>query len=358
MIESLRRFSPNFSFHVFLSDLTRGMADNIRNICPNIQFQFIEEFGDESVLANSLRMTEIEFNTSLKAVAVCWLFEAGYKSIIFCDSDLYFLNSPILAIEALQSNNVVLTPHQNSPSSARADLQMCRYGVFNAGFFGFAGEGGRQAAKWFRSRTTDYCIQEPSDGLFVDQKWLDLMPALFSGVHVIRESSYNVAYWNIEARPEEQNTTFLHLSGINLANHFSSGMQLSKYSDVLIDDEMANILNSYLNLYYKMVNKTNKITEKAFASDIFICFQDYKSPSMRRFLHTKYSCVYEDGRFVMKKRNKTEAVNRIPFYHTHSSAFHLTRSFGMVLCWLGAGAVLDRLIHLFTVLGRRNNWIS
>ena len=33
-----------------------------------------------------------------------------------------------------------------------------------------------------------------------DQRWLDLVPALFDDVHIVRDPGCNVAYWNLPER--------------------------------------------------------------------------------------------------------------------------------------------------------------
>jgi len=37
-------------------------------------------------------------------------------------------------------------------------------------------------------------------GLFVDQKWVNLVPCLFDKVHILRHVGCNVAYWNLHER--------------------------------------------------------------------------------------------------------------------------------------------------------------
>src|SRR5262249_26989060 len=34
----------------------------------------------------------------------------------------------------------------------------------------------------------------------VDQKWIDLAPGLFPGIHVLRDPTCNIAYWNLHER--------------------------------------------------------------------------------------------------------------------------------------------------------------
>ena len=60
--------------------------------------------------------------------------------------------------------------------------------------------------RWWQARLYDQCVVRIEDGLFVDQKWMDLAPGLFGGEHndggvtVHVDPGYNVAYWNLHGR--------------------------------------------------------------------------------------------------------------------------------------------------------------
>ena len=41
------------------------------------------------------------------------------------------------------------------------------------------------------------------EGLFVDQKWIDLVPGFYPDVGIIHHPGYNVAYWNLHCRRVE-----------------------------------------------------------------------------------------------------------------------------------------------------------
>ncbi|MCA6279404.1 MAG: hypothetical protein IM648_01595, partial [Phenylobacterium sp.] len=45
-----------------------------------------------------------------------------------------------------------------------------------------------------------FCYDDIPNGLFVDQRWCDHVPALFDRVKVIRDPGYNVASWNLSRR--------------------------------------------------------------------------------------------------------------------------------------------------------------
>ena len=49
-----------------------------------------------------------------------------------------------------------------------------------------------------------FCFDERERGLFTDQRWADLAPAIFSGVRVLRQPNLNVASWNLFGRTISQ----------------------------------------------------------------------------------------------------------------------------------------------------------
>jgi hypothetical protein len=53
---------------------------------------------------------------------------------------------------------------------------------------------------WWQEKVYHHCLMAPDRGMHVDQRWVDLVPGLFSEIFVLREPGYNVAYWNLHAR--------------------------------------------------------------------------------------------------------------------------------------------------------------
>ncbi len=78
---------------------------------------------------------------------------------------------------------------------------MLLFGAYNLGFIGVAaGEETDRFLAWWQARLRRHCVLAPERGLFVNQKWIDLVPGLFESVHVLRDATYNVARWNLYHR--------------------------------------------------------------------------------------------------------------------------------------------------------------
>src|SRR5690606_17865406 len=76
-----------------------------------------------------------------------------------------------------------------------------KHGIYNLGFIGVAAnDAGRQFAAWWSSRLYNFCRNDIPNGLFTDQRWIDLVPAMFSDVCIMRAPRHNVASWNLTTR--------------------------------------------------------------------------------------------------------------------------------------------------------------
>jgi hypothetical protein len=95
--------------------------------------------------------------------------------------------------------------------------------VYNLGFIGVSAPA-RPCLDWWAERLRRDCIMAPEDGLFVDQRFIDFLPAFFTP-YIVRDPSYNVAYWNLHERGvtwtgtryevANQPLRFFHFSGFN-----------------------------------------------------------------------------------------------------------------------------------------------
>ena len=66
---------------------------------------------------------------------------------------------------------------------------------------------------WWSRRCYDKCIDDVRQGLFVDQRWLDLVPGLFDGVHILRHAGYNVGHWGLTHRRVEAHEGGMRVNG-------------------------------------------------------------------------------------------------------------------------------------------------
>ena len=148
----------------------------------------------------------VEICTAVKGPMLKALTDTDADYIFYLDPDTAVFSNLDPLLDILHEHSVVLTPHQLTPEredAAIVDNEICSlaFGTYNLGFVGIRNDAeGKKFAAWWSDRLIKYCIDDRANGLFVDQKWCDLAPALFDRVHVLRDPGYNVASWNLSNR--------------------------------------------------------------------------------------------------------------------------------------------------------------
>ena len=179
----------------------------------------------------SFRYDIMELNTAVKPYMFRHLLdELDYDAVLYFDPDIEIFRPLEGVLEKLRGGaSFVLTPHLCAPSEGPEepnDFTIMRAGIYNLGFLGAArGEESRRVIDWWARRLRFYCISAQEQGVFVDQKFMDLVPGFSPHAHVSPDTSLNVAYWNLRQRRLEQNQdgwtvdgqglTFFHYSGFD-----------------------------------------------------------------------------------------------------------------------------------------------
>ena len=200
---SLRAHHPELRFFLALADA----ADGIDRASLDFDIIDLAALRDTRVWAMAERYNITEFCTAIKPLVFLTLMARfPGEEIYYFDPDISVV-SPLIELRQafVDGAQLVLTPHALVPS-ARPDLfadeTMLRYGIYNLGFLGLRATGETRALmQWWADKLETQCVIDVAHGLFVDQKWADLFPALLPGVHVLRHPGYNVAYWNLLQRP-------------------------------------------------------------------------------------------------------------------------------------------------------------
>ena len=122
---------------------------------------------------------------------------------VYIDGDVEVLD-PMDDLEDLaRARGVVLSPHNLHPLPDDGCLPdrftMLLAGMFNGGLLA-VGRSGVAFLDWWAEQLRRDGIHEPNEGLHGDQRWLDFVPTYFDH-HVLRDPTFNVAYWNLHERP-------------------------------------------------------------------------------------------------------------------------------------------------------------
>jgi len=120
-----------------------------------------------------------------------------YDKIIYCDVDIFFCNSSAFCWEKLQKYAIALTPHWDNIYDKHGVIHMANTGLFNAGFVGVGLHADTiNILDWWEF--TCYRHMGYGPGVFVDQKFLDILPIYWNqSTYIMQHRGYNVSTWNI-----------------------------------------------------------------------------------------------------------------------------------------------------------------
>jgi len=151
-----------------------------------------------------------ELATAAKAYLHFWMqHQTDIEHWLYLDTDMVCYGSLTPIFEQLRTSNFLLTPHCPNPcQNPSQDIQFLTAGAYNGGLLGVTRSADSAAfTLWYKQVLTHYCLNDPplavgdrfvqSTVLFVDQRWLDLVPAYFRGVAIAAERGFNLGHWNV-----------------------------------------------------------------------------------------------------------------------------------------------------------------
>ena len=162
-------------------------------------------------------------------MALRWLLaRSPDRMAVYLDPDMRLYAPLDEMFAAVREHGLVLSPHSLDPmprDGKRPNEQdILIAGAYNLGFIGIgSGAFADELLDWWAERLETDCIVDPSRGFFVDQRWIDLVPGMAESFHLLRDPGFNVAYWNLPARPVTRDADgVLRAAGVPLRLfHFS-----------------------------------------------------------------------------------------------------------------------------------------
>ncbi len=230
LLESVRRCHPEASLFLCLADRVLEAPGTYR---PDWTVIAAQDLPIPDFAGFAFRYDIMEFNTALKPFMVLHLLEeCGFDAAIYLDPDIEVFLPLVAVTAALQGGaSFVLTPHLCSPCEDRRepnDLSIMRAGAYNLGFLGVSRtDEAIRLVRWWARRLLFQCVNAQAEGLFVDQKFMDLIPGFARNATICRDTTLNVAYWNLQQRRldcvgegwtvDGAPLGFFHFSGFNPA---------------------------------------------------------------------------------------------------------------------------------------------
>lgn len=261
---SFLKFNQNCDVYVLLVD----------KLVPNYStrkdhFEIIEaaKIGIKNFNQLAFKYNILELNTAVKPFFFDYLFnKCGYKKILYFDPDILITNSLSPLFSELDSHSIIIVPHITKPlmdGKKPDEIDFLISGNYNFGFVGLKkGKETRKLINWWSERLYEYCKYDTQNGLFVDQKWANLIPSLFPDYKILYDPGYNVAYWNLHERKIKYNKDhskikvngellyFYHFSGFNFdySEIVSKHQNRYRLKDL---EQLKNLFNDYKSLLEK-----------------------------------------------------------------------------------------------------------
>jgi len=199
---------------------------------PFDEIVLAKDLGFENFNKYIFKHSIVEASTSVKGQLFVYMLDK-YKDedkFVYLDPDIAVYGELNELDNALDSNDIVLTPHLTHPEDsidAVMDNELCalQHGVFNLGFLAIKRSSeGIRFAEWWRDRLGMFCYDDIPRGIFTDQKWVDLAPCFFN-VYILKHPGYNAAPWNVSKRKiskrkdmfyaNDEPLKFFHFSGFD-----------------------------------------------------------------------------------------------------------------------------------------------
>ena len=199
---------------------------------PRIDWRRLSDIGIERAeihrLAGIYDVTELA--TAVKPRLLLRLLEEGKDCVVYLDPDIRIFDSlgdvPSLATR----HGIVLTPHTLQPfprDGRRVDsFYVLAAGAYNLGFIGVS-LAARPFLEWWWQSTRREALINVARNMFTDQRWVDFVPSFFEH-HILKDPTYNVAYWNLHDRDLTWNDGHYLVDGAPLRFFHFSGFDVGK----------------------------------------------------------------------------------------------------------------------------------
>jgi glycosyltransferase involved in cell wall biosynthesis len=202
LAESFAHHEPQGRFYLLVVDrLPEGteLADYIELIDPAEL-----ELPDFYEMCFKYDVTEL--STAVKpALLKHLMMTRGEGRVCYFDPDI-LIDRPLTELKRLMRRaGIVLIPHllDEIPLDGHRpnEQDILIAGSYNLGFIGLRNQPETiRLLDWWSERLRDLCRVSPAEGLMTDQRWIDLVPGFFPSTSVLRDDTYDVAYWNLHSR--------------------------------------------------------------------------------------------------------------------------------------------------------------
>ena len=259
LFTSLKKYHPEADLFLCLADIPNS---KIELGVSGVEVILASDLGIDNFFDFAFRYDIMEFNTAVKPFFMDWLIsKRGFEEVVYLDPDIELFAEMKPVFAALEKGaDFAITPHITKPAEFAEfpdDIGIMKAGIYNLGFMALNNSLEAQSfLQWWCRRLRYQCINQQDCGIFVDQKFVDLLPAFHDNVAILRDRTLNVAYWNLDQRKltyknnqwfvDGEPLVFFHFSGIDL----KQPQRLSKHTE-RFQDNLDSAIQSLIDRYFK-----------------------------------------------------------------------------------------------------------
>lgn len=287
---------PDGAFHILIVDT----KDETFKVDDGVAITWVEDLNIPNFTSYAIRYDILELNTNVKPTFLLMLLEK-YKKVTYIDPDIKIFCPLDIIFDRLNDHSIVLTPHIVSPiidSMKPGEVDFLINGQFNLGFIGVNdSEQAIEMLRWWQARCLEQGYNEPAQGLFVDQKWINLVPCIFSGVYIEKSLGCNMAYWNLHERllGQKDNEWVVNATEPLYFFHFS-GLLLNEENDI----------SKYQNRFDLVQRPDLKIIFAAYR-------QELRDNGHLKFQKIKYGfATFSDGKYISSVSRRLYRISEFP----------------------------------------------
>jgi glycosyltransferase involved in cell wall biosynthesis len=261
LMESAAIHAPWMERIVCLCDSAEGLDEKDFNF----RLITLKDLPIPKVDAFIFQYTILELNTAIKPFVFEWIFKnQNPDQVFYFDPDICIYSSLSDMGAALEKSQMLLTPHLTDlldDGMHPNELAILQSGTYNLGYLGLRNTpDALKFLTWWQSKMLRDCVVDIPRGLFVDQKWMDLVPGMYADVRVERNPGWNTAYWNINHRHvtkdgdrfmvDREPLVFFHFSGVGL-----DGKVFSKHQDRFSLKNLVPAVRELMDRYVAALNR-------------------------------------------------------------------------------------------------------
>ncbi|HWM89573.1 MAG TPA: hypothetical protein VN493_02275 [Thermoanaerobaculia bacterium] len=245
LARSFREHHPHVPLFVLLADEVDGAFDPA---AEPFQLLRLENLDIAHLDRFCFRYSRQQVVVAAKPYLLSHLLNRGFRRAAFLDADLLVLGDLTPLLAPAGDPAILLTPHLLAPLAGKdrieRELNILQSGIYNGGFLGVSDSpAAHRFLAWWQNRLYLHCRHSIAEGMHYDQRWLDLVPAFFEDVGIVRDPRYNVAHWNLPER-DVSSCCLFHFSGFNP----DEPRVVTKYSRRLTMGDLGPLFDRYTKL--------------------------------------------------------------------------------------------------------------